>query len=169
MNMIQNDMNTNVNQIFFKVSQLMFQAFNNINQIIINMNQLIANMNQINKLVNVNSFQANEELNKINIMMKNINDLCVPKKSKINIIFETKGGDKKPGNVQCYANEKLSDIIDKYRTQYGDTKSTHFIFNSRQLRLDKTAEEEGIKNGSKILTIDGNDIQGGHQNSYFVK
>ena len=162
-NMNMNIKMHNMNQIYMQISQLMAQAMININQIMTNMNQLMTNMNQMNQLINsVNGAQPNDELDNINLMMGKIK-YSYEFKDIRNIIFETKFNGV-GGNIQCNSKEKLKDVIQKYRIKYGDTKSDTFIFNSQVLNLEKTIEENNIRNNQKILCLDSTDIKGGNEN-----
>ena len=162
-NMNMNIKMHNMNQIYMQISQLMAQAMININQIMTNMNQLMTNMNQMNQLINsVNGAQPNDELDNINLMMGKIK-YSYEFKDIRNIIFETKYNGV-GGNIQCNSKEKLKDVIQKYRIKYGDTKSDMFIFNSQVLNLEKTIEENNIRNNQKILCLDSTEIKGGNEN-----
>ena len=162
-NMNMNIKMHNMNQIYMQISQLMAQAMININQIMTNMNQLMTNMNQMNQLINsVNGAQPNDELDNINLMMGKIK-YSYEFKDIRNIIFETKA-ENIGGNIQCNSKEKLKDVIQKYRIKYGDTKSDTFIFNSQVLNLEKTIEENNIRNNQKILCLDSTEIKGGNEN-----
>ena len=162
-NMNMNIKMHNMNQIYMQISQLMAQAMININQIMTNMNQLMTNMNQMNQLINsVNGAQPNDELDNINLMMGKIK-YSYEFKDIRNIIFETKA-ENIGGNIQCNSKEKLKDVIQKYRIKYGDTKSDMFIFNSQVLNLEKTIEENNIRNNQKILCLDSTEIKGGNEN-----
>ena len=162
-NMNMNIKMHNMNQIYMQISQLMAQAMININQIMTNMNQLMTNMNQMNQLINsVNGAQPNDELDNINLMMGKIK-YSYEFKDIRNIIFETKFNGV-GGNIQCNSKEKLKDVIQKYRIKYGDTKSDTFIFNSQVLNLEKTIEENNIRNNQKILCLDSTEIKGGNEN-----
>ena len=162
-NMNMNIKMHNMNQIYMQISQLMAQAMININQIMTNMNQLMTNMNQMNQLINsVNGAQPNDELDNINLMMGKIK-YSYEFKDIRNIIFETKA-ENIGGNIQCNSKEKLKDVIQKYRIKYGDTKSDMFIFNCQVLNLEKTIEENNIRNNQKILCLDSTEIKGGNEN-----
>ena len=167
MNMGMNNMNINqgmlnMNQIYLQISQLMAQAMININQIMTNMNQLMTNMNQMNQLINrVNGNQPNNELNNINFMMNNMNNLNEPIYNTY-VIFENRSLIQKYISINCNKNDKLKDVIEKYRIKSGDTTSNKFIYNAEVANLEKIIEENGIRKGNKILVLDERDIYGGN-------
>ena len=154
-----NNMNMNqgmlsMNQIYLQISQLMTQAMININQIMTNMTQLMTNMNQMNQLINsVNGNQPNNELNNINFMMNNMNNLNEPIYNTY-VIFENRSLIQKYISINCNKNDKLKDVIEKYRIKSGDTTSNKFIHNAGVANLEKTIEENGISKSNKILVFD---------------
>ena len=159
MNMGMNNMNMNqgllnMNQIYLQISQLMAQAMININQIMTNMNQLMTNMNQMNQLINsVKGNQPNNGLNNINFMMNNMNNLNEPIYNAF-IIFENGSLNPRKFSISCNKKDKLKDVIEKYRIKSGDRSSTKFIFSAKIVNLEKTIEENGLRNGDTILVLD---------------
>ena len=167
MNFGQMNMNqgmNNMNQIIIQISQLMFQSMNNINQIMTNMNQLMTNMNQMNKLINdMNIFQSKFEMNNhINLINNNLNKLYDPNKTLF-VLFDFKG---QKFTVNCQADEKLNDVIKRYREKSNDLRSDIFIFNSKRLNLNRTIEEEGISKGSLII-VPAQNLSGGGEYDIF--
>ena len=160
MNMGMNNMNINqgminMNQIYLQISQLMAQAMININQIMTNMNQLMTNMNQVNELINsVNGALPNNELNNINFMMNNMNNLNEPIFNTCVLFRQLING--KQFCINCNINDKLKDIIQKYRIKSGDTKSDKFLHNGRILNLEKTIDESGVIKGDLVLCYEPN-------------
>ena len=159
MNMEINNMNMNqgmhnMNQIYFQISQLMAQAMININQIMTNMNQLMTNMNQMNQLINsVNGVQPNNELNNINFKMNIMNNFQEPEINTF-VLFTNY---KERFTINCNTNDKLKDVIQKYRIKSGDTQSERFIYNNINYGLDiyskKTLKENGINIGSVFKVL----------------
>ena len=164
MNMGMNNMNINqgmlnMNQIYLQISQLMAQAMININQIMTNMNQLMTNMNQMNQLINsVNGVQQNNELNNINFIM---NDIVNVNESNFNtfIMFQRELT-KEKFPINCNTNDKLKDIIQKYRIKSGDKFSDKFILNGQLLNLEKTIFENSISRGAVIICLEPSNLVG---------
>ena len=64
-------------------------------------------------------------------------------------------------NIQCKSNEKVSDLIQRYRDKSGDNDPTKkFIFNAKNLPKDKTISEAGIYNNSNIFVVTTKGIKG---------
>ena len=56
--------------------------------------------------------------------------------------------------VNCYDNEKISDIILKYRNLSGDTDdNTKFVYNAKSLNPTLNFSEAGLVNGAHILVV----------------
>ena len=77
----------------------------------------------------------------------------------INITFVSCG---EHYTMQCNLKEKLKDVIQKYRIKFGDTNSEKFIYNNQLLNLEKTMEENGIREGGNIICIETGNIRGGN-------
>ena len=59
-----------------------------------------------------------------------------------------------PSMVQCMPDEKVSEIIEKYRYYSGDRDpSKKFIFNAQNLDLSLSAAEAGITNNANIFVV----------------
>ena len=73
----------------------------------------------------------------------------------INVNFRVSGSASQPISlvtVQCNSEEKVSDIIEKYRNKVNDyDDSKKFIFNSKNLNPSLSLVEAGIKNNSNIF------------------
>ena len=66
-----------------------------------------------------------------------------------------------PVTVQCNPEEKVSDIIEKYRNKVNDyDDSKKFIFNSKNLNPSLSLVEAGIKNNSNIFVCRIKGIKG---------
>ena len=162
MNMEINNMNMNqgmhnMNQIYFQISQLMAQAMININQIMTNMNQLMTNMNQMNQLINsVNGVQPNNELNNINFEMNSMNNFQEPEINTF-VLFTNY---KERFTINCNTNDKLKDVIQKYRIKSGDKFSDKFILNGQLLNLEKTIFENSISRGAVIICLEPSNLVG---------
>ena len=77
--------------------------------------------------------------------------------NNISVIFRVSGntGDSsEPLMIQCRADEKVSAIIERYRTKSGDTDPTKkFIFNAKNLVPTMTVGEAGISNNANIFVV----------------
>ena len=78
----------------------------------------------------------------------------------INVIFRVPGG----GGIMisCKKDDKVSDIIEKYRSKANDYSLTKkFIFEARNLHPQKTLIEAGLKNNSNIFVVETYGVRGG--------
>ena len=120
-------------------------------------------MNQINLNNNVNfnplMFPGNPlmmniptiNINQMNPpFIQNISNINEQTYSLISIIFQKDISDKKT-TVYCNPQEKISDVIKKYREKSNDYAESRFIFCSRELEPSLSLSELGITNGDKIL------------------
>ena len=72
----------------------------------------------------------------------------------ISVIFN-KNGDKT--TISCKLNEKISDIIKKYKKATSDnSQNLKFIFNAKKLNENFTVSESGLVDGSVIHIINQN-------------
>ena len=62
--------------------------------------------------------------------------------------------------IQCHLNDKIADIIEKYRTKSGDREGKFFIFNAKKLILTLTAAESGLNDFSTILVLKTKNVKG---------
>ena len=131
MNM-QNTPNTMMNNI--QNIQNMQQQFNSVNNQNQGQNQASSNPNFINVFFRIS--------NKQNVQQA-AND------EEANLI-----------SVQCNINDKLSDIIEKYRTKSLDKVEKFFIFNAKKLNLSLTAAEAGISDRATIFVLDPRNVEG---------
>ena len=60
-----------------------------------------------------------------------------------------------PYKLKCTYDDKVSDIIEKYRNKSGDKEKRLFIFNAKYLNPDLTVVEAGITHNSDIYVISG--------------
>ena len=67
-----------------------------------------------------------------------------------------------PTTIQCNINEKVSDIIEKYRNETGDRDLTKkFIYEARALNPSLTLLEAGMENNSSVFVIVTKGVKGG--------
>ena len=94
-----------------------------------------------------------------NPMMMNLNKDSENINKENNLVLHFKisgeqGRDIPPFIVKCTENEKVSDIVEKYRNLSGDKdKKKKFIFNAKALDLSKTVYDSGITNNSYIFVV----------------
>lgn len=133
------------------------------NSLMNQMNQ-INQMNQMNQNNNLNFDPMNfgfniNEINQPNVADFNINEFNnnIPNKEIINIYFERKW-DSKAACIISSPEEKISDLVQKYRMKFNDYGKRFFIYSARQLDLSQSISDFGIKNGSKISVIKAEDL-----------
>ena len=106
--------------------------------------------------------QLMEPLDK-NMQMKNIEDkpnFCFP---GLMIIFRASDANQKqPIMVQCMPDEKVSEIIEKYRHKSGDYDlSKKFIYNAKPLYPKLTVAEAELQNNANIFVVSPQGVRGG--------
>ena len=73
------------------------------------------------------------------------------------IIFRKSGAVGQASNpimVQCMPDEKVSEVIEKYRIESGDRDPTKkFIFNARPISQTLTVAEAGLTNNANIFVV----------------
>ena len=68
--------------------------------------------------------------------------------------------------IQCNPNDKVSDIIEKYRNKANDRDNTKkFIFNARNLNTSLSVAEAGITNNANIFVVATKGIKGIFENT----
>ena len=84
----------------------------------------------------------------------------------LNVIFRVSGQGGQgvpPVMIQCMPNEKVSDLIQRYRTKSGDNdKSKKFIFNAKNLVEDMTIGQAGITNNGNIFVVTTKGVKGAY-------
>jgi hypothetical protein len=81
---------------------------------------------------------------------------AIPVGEKMGVFFRTRDYKDKPYiiNVQCSSDEKVSDIILRYREKSGDyDENRKFVFNAKNLLKSLTAAEVGLNNSAHIFVI----------------
>ena len=109
-------------------------------------NYMMMGMNQMNFL----NMDYNINKNNINNMMINQSD----QKNEIIIIFRPSGYYRGPILIQTFLDEKVSDLIEKYRKvacDYGQKQK--IIFNGKLLNLELTVAEAGLWNYADIFVL----------------
>jgi len=155
---------------FLNQSQMMNQTKNN--DEIQNMNPMM--MNQMNQMNNNNNqiFQVAMMLNNIENQMANMtnqmanmtnqmknDELREQQSGRISLIFRE--GHAGGTMIQCYTDEKVSDVIQRYRIKSNDRDPTKkFIFNARALNCDLTVAEVGMTHNCNIFVVATKGIKG---------
>ena len=148
-NMINND--PMINKMMNNNNRLNSNNFNN------DMSNSISSNNNINKNNNINminsgTFSNNmmDNNNKKNNLI-NINQFSKIDDEEIYVIFikeETKT------RFKCKRNEKVNDIIEKYREEaFDDDTNIKFFYNGKELNKNIIASEAGISNNSNIYVV----------------
>ena len=138
------------------------------NQIQSNLNLQLSPLNYqgMNQNLNMNinpMVKPNYNISAPNQMM-NVDSMNKPKESEdsqinnyISVVFRKSGEDKKihpPIMMQCNKNEKVSDLIERYRIKSGDRDlSERFIYNAKDLNFSLSVEEAGISNNLNIFVL----------------
>ena len=81
---------------------------------------------------------------------------AIPVGEKMGVFFRTRDYKDKPYiiNVQCSSDEKVSDIIQRYREKSGDyDENRKFVFNAKSLVKGLTVAEAGLNNSAYIFVI----------------
>ena len=123
---------------------------NNNNMMNNNINNMMNNLNNMNNLINNNN--NNPMMGNINMNMNQYPN--IPK--SFTVIFRHIGNDtnKLPIIVNIQENEKISDIIQKYRQKSSNYDiNLKFIFNAKDLNPFLTVAEAGITNNSNIFVV----------------
>ena len=83
------------------------------------------------------------------------NEQLLTPNDNITVVFRTSNNiNDYPLKIQCTKNEKVSDLIERYRTKAIDHDTTkRFIFNAKELNKDLTIEEAGLSEGSNIFVV----------------
>ena len=158
---LQSDMSkvmTGINQLNLLISNIQkYRANNNMNNNMMgngmmnnNINNMMNNFNNMNNLIN----------NNINPMMRNTNikiDQYLNNPVFFTVFFRESSivfKNKNPIMVNVKEDEKISDIIQKYReksSNYDD--NLKFIFNAKDLINSLTAAEAGLTNNANIFVV----------------
>ena len=148
---------------------MMMNQMNQMNQMGMNPNMMnmaammMGNMQQMN---NNNQTQAASSNN-----AGNSNTSQTQKKDDsqggMSIIFRVSGAgggqNGPPLTIQCLAEEKVSDLIQRYRTKANDhDTSKKFIFNAKALNTDLSVAEAGLTNNANVFVVTTKGVKGAH-------
>ena len=132
------------------------------------MQQQFGQINQPNMLNQSNALQQfNQNMIQNQQLINNNLNTPNPKNSNyINIFFKlqsTQGPDVKPFIIQCSLEDKVSTVIQKFRTKAQDYDVQHekFIFCGKRLNETLTVSEAGLGDNMIVFVINDRDLQGG--------
>ena len=85
----------------------------------------------------------------------------------MSIIFRASGAggeqNRPPITIQCLGDEKVADIIKKYRIKADDKdESKKFIFNAKALNVTLTVAEAGLTNNANIFVVTTKGVKGAY-------
>ena len=128
-----------------------------------NMNQMGNMSNNAAMFMNNNNNSNNQQQNNGNNNLSgNSQQDFSPEYITITFIKNNEGAAQKKVEVQCTLNDKVEDVINKYRSKANDyNKNEKFIFNAKRLNLELSVSEAGLLNNSKIFVMITEGIVGG--------
>ena len=103
--------------------------------------------------------QMNNQENQMDMRTNQMKNDEIPEQQSggINLRFRKSGNgpDINPEFIiQCLPNEKVSDVIERYRAKSGDNDPTKkFIYNAKTLNCDLTVAEAGLSNNANIFVV----------------
>ena len=149
-----------------QVSPINYQRMNQ--NLMMNINPMLDpnyNISNQNPMMNVNLMNkpkdSEDSQNPINYQGMNQNPMkmidLMDNPKEISILFRQAGLNEHTISnisIQCNINEKVSNLIEKYRIKTGDRDlSKKFIFNAENLNFSLTLEEAGLTNNSNIFVV----------------
>ena len=121
---------------------------------------LVYNTNDpiINQMLCKNSNQNNQSLN--HEKLNNNEDVG------IGLVFRTYDQENENNffliSIQCKSNDKVSEVIKRYRTKANDQEPLKkFFYNAKELDPNKSIEESQLTNNSQIYVVTTKDVNGG--------
>ena len=127
--------------------------------------QMMMNFNQMSQM-NQSANQFNNSFNNSNNNQTNVNEntsFYGNNSGGINVYFRKNGenGDDTSIMVQCKPSDKISDLIDRYRTKSLDNDpKKKFIFNAKEVIPHYTVEQLGIRNNSSVFVVSTANVRG---------
>ena len=117
------------------------------------------NMNLINQMYNNNINLVQQQ--QMQMIPNQLMFQQQPKEKAFITIFFRKRNEK-PLFIQCHMNEKIRDVIQRYRNE-SMIPDNHekFIYNAKALYPDLTVEESGLTDNSNIFVVETKGIRGG--------
>ena len=165
-----NMMNNQMNMDNMMNNQLMNQGNMMNNQMNMDnmMNDQMMNLLQMNNSNIAMNQAANMMSNNLGNLINTQNNNEQPKQNNggLNLRFRGSGeGDSNNKGIEilCTLEEKVSDVIQRYRDKTGDDDTTKkFIFNARLLNHDLSVAEAGLHNNSNIFVVVTKGIKGAY-------
>ena len=124
-----------------------------------NMNMMNPNMGMMNAAMNMNANMQNN-MNDLNNM--NAGNPQTTNSQFINVYFKA-GANGENGSImiQCSLNDKISDLIQKYKNKsLEDVSLKKFIFNAKALVPTLTVAEAGLSEGANIFVVNTAGVKG---------
>ena len=115
----------------------------------------------MNAAMNMNMNNQNN-MNNLNNMNMNNNPPTTNSNQFINVYFRA-GANGENGSImiQCTLNDKVSDLIQKYKTKsLEDVSKKKFIFNAKALNPNLTVAEAGMQEGANIFVVNTAGVKG---------
>ena len=122
----------------------------------------MGNMGMMNAAMNMNMMNNNNMANLNNMNMGNDTSNQSSKGQFISVHFRA-GANGENGSImiQCSLNDKISDLIERYRTKsLEDVSQKKFIFNAKNLNRDLTVAEAGLNDGANIFVVNTAGVKG---------
>ena len=153
---------------------------NMMNQNMMNMMNNMMNPNMMNNMMNQNMMaqnmmtqmlaqqQQNNNFNQGNTGNQNQSQQSQNSSNSgnnpggISVFFRKSGNgvNDPPIMIQCTLNEKVSELIKRYRTKSNDHQPKKFIFNAKQLNETLSCAEAGLTNNSNIFVVTTEGVKG---------
>ena len=101
-------------------------------------------------------------MNNLNNMNMNNNQPTTNSSQFINVYFRVgQTGDGGSIMIQCSLNDKVSDLIQRYKTKsLEDVSQKKFIFNAKALNPNLTVAEAGMQEGANIFVVNTAGVKG---------
>ena len=101
-----------------------------------------------------------QQMNNLNQALKNqAKSQIQPDNNNLNVIFKVK--DIGTINIQIQYDQKVAELINKYRGKTGDKEPKRkFIFNGKTLNPSLSCAEAGLTNNSIVFVLNTKDVEG---------
>ena len=181
--MMMNNMN-NQNMFNNMNNQIMNDNMNNQNMFNNMNNQNMFNNNMQNQMMmnnNMNIPMSQMANNQMNIMNQNLfnnnqfqgnNNPKQQSDNQLTVYFRDSGNDNNKNTdgpsitIQCTPDEKVSKIIERYRTKANFHEEAKFVFNAKNLVPSLTIAEAGITNLSNVFVVKTKHVKGAYSSFY---
>ena len=100
-----------------------------------------------------------QQMNNLNQALKNQAKSQIQPDNNLNVIFKVK--DIGTINIQIQYDQKVAELINKYRGKTGDKEPKRkFIFNGKTLNPSLSCAEAGLTNNSIVFVLNTKDVEG---------